>query len=66
MLPTNLSMLRTTNMFEDKMNPPVLIIMRTLHTMLLPYHSIVALQTVSMGRVMKQVIASAMVRWKTR
>ena len=62
MLPIYLSILKTTSMLEDKMNPPVLIIMRTLHTMLLAYHSIVVLQTVSMGRVMKQVMVSAMVR----
>ena len=77
----NLSMDKTTSRLEDRMNPPVLTIIRALHNRLPAYHwvygsvytqycvystSIVALQIVSMGRVMKQVMVSAMVRWNTR
>ena len=61
-----LSMDKTTSRLEDRMNPPVLTIIRALHSRLPAYHSIVALQAVSMGRVMKQVMVSAMVRWNTR
>ena len=48
-----LSMDKTTSRLEDRMNPPVLTIIRALHSRLPAYHSIVALQAVSMGRVMK-------------
>ena len=47
---TDLSMLMTTRIAEERMKPPVLNIMRILQTGLPAYHSIVSLQRVSVGR----------------
>ena len=47
---TDLSMLMTTRIAEERMKPPVLNIMRILQAGLPAYHSIVSLQRVSVGR----------------
>lgn len=74
---THLSMLRTTRSKEDKMYPPVLIIMRPLHSRLPAYHCkslslsvfillsltpMKSLQKASMGMVIYEVMVSARVR----
>ena len=79
MMMMNLSTLSTMSMREERMYPPVRIIIKTLQATFPACHcnininikafnttSMMILQMISIGMVMKEMMVSAMVRWNTR